>query len=584
MTLKYLFAAFILAALTACSSGDAAESEVIASVPEVVDEQGIISACSSCHGKNGATSVNGAPFLAGQHQEYLLSAIREYVVGTRQHEFMRDSVVALTDAERLSIAEHYANMDAPWRGVEKAKPASAARIDKRAIAAGKRIARQCTSCHGGKGISTRPGVPNLAGLQPDYFKRSLRAYLSGERSGAEIMKNFKYSLSKQDVNNLAAYFASLKPGKTSMTTQGSVKWGRKSAASCVGCHGANGNSINVDIPSLAGQNGRYLKVAMQHYRDGERKNSMMKKAVAKFSDRKIDNLSAYYSRQKPAKPGSGESSKPGVFDPIADGAKLAASCDGCHGKNGNGGQRGIPRLTGLSPDYLLTAVQAYKSGERKNETMQMFTVSLSDLAIEKVSLFYATQEPGKNMQLGKGNVEAGETVSAGCAACHGEKGVSSDPKVPSLAGQDAKYLVSAIYEYAGGKRHVEAMTDAVKELDKQAVKDVATYYASLNGARPEMRIPQNPVSWVEKCERCHGLAGYSEQPDKPILSGQVQSYLVKSLIAYRNGTRKHSMMNAMLDGMSLSEIHALAAYYARQSKPEKKPEQTQPVQETSNQK
>ncbi len=578
MKLRPVYFAFTLMALVACGSESTSEGNAVAApAPEITDDQALTADCNRCHGKDGATSINGAPFLAGQHRPYLVAAIREYVVGARPHPAMRDLVVSLTDAEWQRVADHYAKLDAPWKGAEKAKSATAGRIDKRAAAAGKRIARQCTSCHGGKGISTRPGVPNLAGLQPDYFKRALRAYLTGERQGAEIMKNFKYSLSKRDIDNLAAYFASLKPRKTSLATQGSVKWGRKSAARCVGCHGANGNSINPDIPSLAGQNGRYLKTAMRHYRDGERKNTLMKEAVAGFSDKKIANLAAYYSRQKPVLPGNGESGKPGVFDPIADGGRLAASCDGCHGKDGNGGQTGVPRLTGLAPDYLFAAIQAYRKGERDNETMRMFTRTLSDVAIEKVSLFYATREPGENKQRGKGDAAAGEAISAACAGCHGEKGVSSDPKVPSLAGQDAAYLASAIHEYASGKRPVEAMTDAVKELDKQAVVDVATWYASLQGARPKVRTPESPATWALKCDRCHGAGGYSEQPDKPIIAGQLQSYLVKSLIAYRDGTRRHSMMNAMLAGVTLSEIDALAAHYARQSWPAKGAEQAQPA-------
>ncbi len=571
MKSSVIYPAFLLLVLTACGSEEAGIA--VAGAPGLVDEQGIIAACDICHGKDGASSANGTPFLAGQHQPYLVAAIREYVVGERQHTAMRDAVVALTDAERLSVAEHYARLNTPWKGAGKGRSANAGRIDKHAVTAGRRIARQCTSCHGGRGISSRPGVPSLAGLPPVYFKRSLRAYLSGERAGADIMKNFKYSLSMQDMDNLAAYFATLKPGRAALAIKGSVTQGRKSAAGCVGCHGANGNSINPDIPSLAGQDGRYLKTALQDYRDGKRKNAMMKEAVAGFSDRRIDNLAAYYSRQKPASPARGESSRSGVFDPLGDGAKLAASCDGCHGKNGNGGQRGVPRLTGLAADYLFAATQAYKTGERKNETMQMFTRTLSDVAIEKVSLFYATQVPAENRQLGKGDAPAGEEVGAACAGCHGEKGVSSDPKVPSLAGQDAAYLALAIHEYAGGKRHHEAMTDAVRGLGKQAIDDVATWYAALSGVRPEVRLPESPSRWVMKCNRCHGPAGYSEQPDKPIISGQVEAYLVKSLIAYRDGTRKHSMMNAMLSGMSLSEITALAAYYARQSKPGKKAQQ-----------
>ena len=568
---RLVYAVFLLVTLAACGSENGSGGNAVAApAPEVIDEQALTAGCDRCHGNDGATSINGAPFLAGQHQPYLVAAIREYVVGARLHKSMRDSVVALTDAERQSVAEHYTRLDTPWKGVQQAKPATAGRIDKRAAAAGKRIARQCTSCHGGKGVSTRPGVPNLAGLQPDYFKRSLRAYLTGERQGAEIMKNFKYSLSKRDIDNLAAYFASLKPRKTALSTQGSVKWGRKTAARCVGCHGANGNSINPDIPSLAGQDGRYLKTALQHYRDGARKHAMMQQAVAGFSDKKIANLAAYYSRQRPVLPGNGGSGKPGEFDPIAGGGRLAASCDGCHGKDGNGGQPGIPRLTGLAPQYLFAAILAYRDGERDNETMRMFTRTLSDVAIEKVSLFYATREPAENTQRGKGDAAAGEAIAAACSACHGEKGISPDPKVPSLAGQDAAYLVSAIGEYASGKRPVEAMTDAVKALDKRAVRDVATWYASLSGARPTVRLPESPANWAMKCDRCHGPGGYGEQPDKPIIAGQLQPYLVKSLIAYRDGTRRHSMMNAMLADISLSEIDALAAHYARQGWPEKK--------------
>jgi len=556
--------------LSACGTGGAETQVVAGGAPQVVDEQGVAANCTTCHGKDGASSKDGAPFLAGQHQEYIVSAIREYVIGARPHKSMRDAVVELTDAERLAVAEYFASMDTPWKGAEEPKPPAATRVDKRAVAAGKRIARQCTSCHGDEGVSTRPGVPNLAGLQPDYFKRSLRSYLSGERTGAAIMKNFKYSLSKKDIGNLAAYFASLEPAKTPLAISGSIKWGRKSAARCVGCHGAGGNSINPDIPSLAGQNGRYLKTAMQHYRDGKRKNAMMRKAVAGFSDKKIENIAAYYSRQKPSSPLTGESGKPGVFDPIADGGRLAASCDGCHGKDGNGAEPGIPRLTGLAPPYLFQAIRAYKTGARSNDTMRMFTASLSDVAIEKVSMFYATREPTENKHTGKGNAEAGAKVASACAACHGDKGISSDPKVPSLAGQDAGYLISAIAEYAAGKRAVEAMTDAVKELDRQAVSDVAAYYASQRGKRPAFRRPESPASWLAKCERCHGPAGYGDQPDKPILTGQVQSYLFASMNAYRLGTRRHSTMNIMLSEMTLSEIDALATYYARQNKPKRR--------------
>lgn len=566
MTSKGFFLV-LLVLLTACNREPAEAPEETAAAP--VDDKSITAPCSGCHGRDGVTSRGGAPFLAGQHPEYLIAAIREYVIGARPHERMRDAVVSLTDAEREAVANHYAALEGPWKGAQKAKPAAKG-INPKAIRAGKRIARQCTSCHGDHGISTRPGVPNLAGLEPDYFKRSLRAYLKGERTGAEIMKNFKYALTKRDIDNLAAYFASLKPARTSLAVPGNVKAGAKAVSSCVGCHGDKGNSINPDIPSLAGQNGRYLIVAMKHYRDGERKNALMRKALHGFRDRTIQNIAAYYSRQTPASPTSGESSKPGVFDPIGDGGRLAATCDGCHGKHGNGGLKGIPRLTGQHPDYLFDAIKAYREGARKNENMQMFASKLSDLAIEKVSLFYATQAPTANTKPGKGDMAAGEKIASACTACHGEQGVSKDPKVPSLAAQDAGYLVSAINEYASGKRAHEAMRDAVKELDKAAVRNVAAYFSVQTAAQPEFRRPESPQVWIAKCERCHGPNGNSVQADKPIIAGQLQPYMTQALIQYRDGKRRHTMMNAMLGEASLSEIHALSAHYARQTKTPRK--------------
>lgn len=560
----------LLVLLTACNREQSGEPEPMTAAP--VDDKSITAPCSGCHGRDGITSVGGAPFLAGQHPEYLVAAIREYVIGARPHERMRDSVVSLTDAEREAVANFYASLDGPWKGAEKAKP-MAKEIDPKAVRAGKRIARQCTSCHGDNGASTRPGVPNLAGLRPDYFKRSLRAYLSGERTGAEIMKNFKYALSKRDIDNLADYFASLKPQRTSLAVSGNVKAGRKAVTTCIGCHGDKGNSINPDIPSLAGQNGRYLIVAMKHYRDGERKNSLMRKALHGFRNRTIQNIAAYYSRQTPASPASGESAEPGVFDPIADGGRLAATCDGCHGKHGNGGLQGIPRLSGQSPVYLFGAIKAYRDGGRGNENMKMFAASLSDVAIEKVSMFYATQAPTPNAEPGKGDLAAGEKIAAGCTTCHGEQGVSKDPKVPSLAAQNAAYLVSAIGEYASGKRAHEAMRDAVKELDKPAMRNVAAYFSAQSAAQPEFRHPEQPETWIVKCVRCHGPDGNSVQADKPIIAGQLQSYLNLTLIEYHEGKRRHSMMNAMLSEASLSEIQALAAYFAQQVKTPRKVEE-----------
>lgn len=86
------------------------------------------------------------------------------------------------------------------------------------LAAGDRSAGQqksatCIACHGTEGKARAPIYPNLAGQHADYLALSLRAYQSGGRSGgqAEVMKAFVAGLSDEDIDDLAAYYASLKP-------------------------------------------------------------------------------------------------------------------------------------------------------------------------------------------------------------------------------------------------------------------------------------------------------------------------------------------------------------------------------------
>ena len=67
----------------------------------------------------------------------------------------------------------------------------------------------CSACHGVDGNSADPNNPRLAGQHADYLAKALRDYKSGERNNA-IMKGFAAALSKKDIENLAAYFASQK--------------------------------------------------------------------------------------------------------------------------------------------------------------------------------------------------------------------------------------------------------------------------------------------------------------------------------------------------------------------------------------
>lgn len=81
------------------------------------------------------------------------------------------------------------------------------------IKAGEQKSAACTACHGTQGKASMPLYPNLAGQNAPYLNHALQAYKQGARSGgqAEVMKAFVAGLSEEDMADLSAWYASLKP-------------------------------------------------------------------------------------------------------------------------------------------------------------------------------------------------------------------------------------------------------------------------------------------------------------------------------------------------------------------------------------
>ena len=81
--------------------------------------------------------------------------------------------------------------------------------------AGKAKAAPWVACHGEDGKGIAPNYPVIAGQHADYLARSLRQYRNGERTNV-IMAGFAANLTDQDIEDLAAWFASL-PGLKTLT-------------------------------------------------------------------------------------------------------------------------------------------------------------------------------------------------------------------------------------------------------------------------------------------------------------------------------------------------------------------------------
>ncbi len=71
------------------------------------------------------------------------------------------------------------------------------------------------------------------------------------------------------------------------------------ANTCVGCHGADGNSVVATFPKIAGQHAAYLEKVLKDYRDGFRKDATMGAFARGLSDQEIKDLAEFYSKQTP---------------------------------------------------------------------------------------------------------------------------------------------------------------------------------------------------------------------------------------------------------------------------------------------
>lgn len=83
--------------------------------------------------------------------------------------------------------------------------------------------------------------------------------------------------------------------------------------------------------------------------------------------------------------------------------------------------------------------------------------------------------------LAAGDAAVGKSKVAVCAACHGADGNSAIPVNPSLAGQNATYLVRALKDYRAGTRKNPVMNGQAAGLKDRDIEDIAAYYASQKG-------------------------------------------------------------------------------------------------------
>ena len=343
------------------------------------------------------------------------------------------------------------------------------------VAEGRRVAEAtCASCHGKSGVSRAKGMPNIAGQRPAYLYNELLAYKQGVRKDPGMVGAVKF-LSDDALVKVAAYYASLDPaqpdaGRDAKTAPAKdpLAAGKAAASGCAGCHGEIGISKTPGMPSLVGLDPKYLVAAMTAYKNGQRKDDIMKTLMAAFSEADMKNVALFYALQKPARAQTPASGKQEA------GKAAAAACAGCHGDQGISGSPATPSLAGQDAQYFASAIQAYKDGSRKEETMKGLAASLDEKTTKDLAAYYAAQQP-QPPKVAKPLTTA--ELAQRCDRCHGVNGNSTDPRHPALAAQRADYLVKALRDYQRGIHKSSAMGAMSSTLNDTDIENLAAHYA-----------------------------------------------------------------------------------------------------------
>jgi len=167
-----------------------------------------------------------------------------------------------------------------------------------------------------------------------------------------------------------------------------------------------------------------------------------------------------------------------------------------------------------------------------------------------------------------------ETIAeraAPCLACHGEKGQSETPEIPSLGGQPAPYLLIQLYLFREKQRVVEIMNDMTKTFTDDDLRTFSDLLSKLPPPPPLVDTPdaarmQNGRALIgqHRCNSCHNL-DLTGRENIPRVAAQREDYLVKTLREYKSNTR-HGYDGVMAEAttpVNDAQILDLAYYIAR---------------------
>jgi cytochrome c553 len=180
-------------------------------------------------------------------------------------------------------------------------------------------------------------------------------------------------------------------------------------------------------------------------------------------------------------------------NPQAGESKIA-SCIGCHGIVGYQASfpevYKVPKISHQNGAYIIAALNAYKSGERKHPTMRSVAQTLNDQDMADIAAYYEGHGQAVSVpeQPAAPSAKVSELlVKGGCNSCHGANySTPIMPSYPKIAGQNRDYLFVALKSYktdgnATWGRSNPVMGGIAKQFSNSELKEIANYIGSQPG-------------------------------------------------------------------------------------------------------
>ena len=488
--------------------------------------------CATCHGANGqGNEALNAPKIAGLPDWYVERQLNNFKRGIRgvhpkdiYGQQMRPMAIALLNDEAVRDMTVYV---ATLKSRSISKPVTVASSSKAVTNVQAPVSEPlyapCASCHGSEGEGNQKlGAPRLAGQHAWYIERQLRNWRDGIRGthsedlyGIQMRPMAMTLVKDSDLEKVVSFIGTLRGEPSKSILQGDGDSGKTSYATCVACHGLEGEGNKIlNAPKIAGLQDWYIARQLKSFKKGVRGShekdvygmQMRPMAMALADDDTINNVALYVSTFKEkaqpaisqtAKISTAESASVSVTSSTENGKNLYGVCASCHGPDGGGNKAlNAPRISGQKAWYVARQLANFKSGIRGShekdiygQQMRPMSMTLAnDQMIADVSDYVSTLKSPASSPTIKGDAAAGKAAYAICASCHGANGEGNKAlNAPAIAGQNDWYIVRQLYNFKNGIRGADPKDTYGQQMrpmamtlpNDAAINNIAAYISTL---------------------------------------------------------------------------------------------------------